>query len=274
MWMLVLRASYFQFPMCCDYTCSRRFCLRAKAMVLCRWILLLLKQGPRLIWAMLRRLFYRWGFKGAYSLFLLTNDQEKNIGGSHCRSSLPSGKAPREYHDVNDDIKAYLDTPSAKEGSPVVPDLSSTIPDNSETISLDNFGPSAPPLPGGSTGNASESSVNIESSEKAHEQQAADTSRRPPGLSCTPSRRSVNANSSRGSAENHFIVGIEDADGITSQAHFGADLADSRFSATNDSVSGFGLISAAHLTRYPFSNATLQQQTEDVCDVGLWARSY
>jgi len=175
---------------------------------------------------------------------------------------------------VNDDIKAHLGSPSAKEGSSVVPHLSSTIPDNSETIPLDNFGPSAPPFPGGSTGNASESSVNIESSEKAHEQQVADTSRRPPGLSRTPSRRSVKANSSRGSAENHVIVGIEDADGITSQAHFGADLADSRFSATNDSVSRFGLISAAHLTRYPFSNATLQQQTEDVCDVGLWARSY
>ena len=201
--------------------------IRATALSLCRWILSLLKQGPRFIWAILQRLFYRWGFRGGQWRFSLTIDEEKKTGGSpQHRSCLPSGEAPRGYHIFNDD-KPSPDTLPAKEGSSIVPDLSYIILDDGETISFDNVACSAFPFPGGSIRNASQSSVNLENSRRAHEEHVAGTSRCPSLLSRTPSRGSGYSNLSRGSSENHINLNIEDADGTTNQTHLRADLAKS-----------------------------------------------
>jgi len=203
--------------------------IRATAISLCRWILSLLKQGPRFIWAILQRLFYRWGFRGGQWRFLLTIDEEKKTGGSPPRRSyLPSGEAPRGYHVFNDD-KPSLDTLPAKEGSSIVPDLSYNILDDGETISLNNVSCSAFPFPGGSIRNASQSSLNLENSRKAHEEHLGETSRGPSRspsvLSRTPSRSSIHTNSSQGSFPNHIPFSIEDPEGTISHTHLGADLA-------------------------------------------------
>jgi len=195
---------------------------RATAMLLCRWVLSHLNQGPRFIWAILQRLFYRWGSKGRRWRFSLPIDEEKKIGGSpQNRSCLPLNEAPRRYH-VFDDDKLSTDTSSAKEGLLIEPNLSYIILNDSETISLDNVACSALPFPGGSIRDASKSSENLEKSRRAHDQHVAG----PPGLSRTPSRGSAYTNSSRGSSENHTNFKTEGAHGTTIDTHLGADLSE------------------------------------------------
>jgi len=135
---------------------STRTC--AKTVLVCRWILSLLKRGLQSALAILRRLFYRWGFTGRWSLFLLTFGEEKKIEGSpQRRPSLPSGDVPRVHHVVDD--KPLRDASSAKEGSLIVPDHSYTILDEGETIPLDHITCSAFPLPNRSIRNSSQSSI-------------------------------------------------------------------------------------------------------------------
>ena len=194
-------------------------------MSLCRWILSLLKRGPRFIWAILQRLLHRWIFRGRHWHFSLTIDEEKKTGGSpQRRPYLPSGEAPRGYH-VFDDDKGSPDTSSAKEGSSIVPDLSYIILDGGDTISLNDVSCSAFPFPGGSIRNASQSSLNLENSRRAHEEHVSGTSRSPSVLSRTPSRSSVHTNSSLGSFTSHIPFSIEDPEGTISHTHLGADLA-------------------------------------------------
>jgi len=191
----------------------------AKTVLFCRWILSLLKRGPQSVWVILRRLFYRWGFTGGWSLFSLTIDEENKIeGSSQRRSSLPSGDVPRVYH-VFDDDKSLRDASSAKEGSLIVPDRSYTILDEGETIPLDHVACSAFPLPGGSIRNPSQSSVNLEILGRDDEQHLAGTSRSPAMLFRSPSRSSI-----RGSSENHIIVLIEDAEGTTGHTRVGLTI--------------------------------------------------
>jgi len=161
----------------------------AKAALLCKWIQSLLKRIPRFIWAILRRLFYRWGFKDGLWDFSHTSDEKKKIERPpQRRSRLPSGEIPRGYP-VFDAGKSSLDTLSTNEGSPFVPDLSYTILYDDETISLDNVLCSAFPFTGGSIRNASQSSVNLKKSRKAHKQHVAGTS-----------KSSLYTNSSQGSS--------------------------------------------------------------------------
>src|SRR6188768_1667931 len=147
---------------------STRTC--ATTVLVCRWILSLLKRGPQSVWVVLRRLFYRWGFTGGWSLFSLTIGEETKIeGSSQRRSSLPSGDVPRVYH-VFDDDKPLRDASSAKEGSLIVPDRSYTILDEGETIPLDHVACSAFPLPNRSIRNPSQSSINLEILGRDYEQ--------------------------------------------------------------------------------------------------------
>jgi len=199
---------------------STRTC--ATTVLVCRWILSLLKRGPQSVWVILRRLFYRWGFTGGWSLFSLTIGEETKIeGSSQRRSSLPSGDVPRVYH-VFDDDKPLRDASSAKEGSLIVPDRSYTILDEGETIPLDHVACSAFPLPGGSIRTPSQSSVNLDILGRDDEQHLGGTSRSPAMLSRSPSRSSIG-----GLSVNHIIVGIEEAEGTTSHTRVGSAIRES-----------------------------------------------
>jgi len=158
---------------------------------------------------------------GGWSLFSLTIDEEKKRKGpSQRRPSLPSGDVPRFYHVFDNKSPRRGDDSSAKEVSPIVPDRSYIILDEGENIPLDHVACSAFPFPGGSIRNSSQSSINLESLGRAHEQHLAGTSRSPAVLSRTPSRSSIN--SSRRTSTNHIIVGIEDAEGTTTHTRAAA----------------------------------------------------
>jgi len=156
-------------------------------MLVCRWVLLLLKRVPRFIGAILRRLFSQWGFRGGQWIFSLMVDEEKKTPGrTQRRCSLPSGKAPRSYK-ACDDGKSSVDTCPTQEGLVAEPNLSYAAVDDGEIISLDDVSCSVFPFPVGRT------------------------SRSPSRLSRTPSRSSAFTNS--GSHENHITVSIEDPEG-------------------------------------------------------------